>query len=36
VLEAGAKRVVVVRAITEARDPEAAARELKTALLANA
>ncbi|MBF6472976.1 MULTISPECIES: thiamine phosphate synthase [Nocardia] len=35
-LEAGAKRVVVVRAITEARDPEAAARELKTALLANA
>ncbi|WP_246349871.1 hypothetical protein [Nocardia barduliensis] len=35
-LEAGAERVVVVRAITEARDPEAAARELKTALLANA
>ncbi|MFI2476419.1 thiamine phosphate synthase [Nocardia xishanensis] len=35
-LEAGAERIVVVRAITEARDPEAAARELKSALLANA
>ncbi|WP_040792887.1 thiamine phosphate synthase [Nocardia paucivorans] len=33
VLAAGATRVVVVRAITEAEDPEAAARELKTALL---
>ncbi|MFR9750621.1 thiamine phosphate synthase [Nocardia sp. 004] len=32
-LEAGATRIVVVRAITEASDPEAAARELKTALL---
>ncbi|MEV5836568.1 thiamine phosphate synthase [Nocardia sp. NPDC052112] len=36
VLAAGAERVVVVRAITEARDPEAAARHLKTALIANA
>lgn len=35
VLAAGANRIVVVRAITEARDPEAAARQLKTALLAN-
>ncbi|MEV0028674.1 thiamine phosphate synthase [Nocardia sp. NPDC050793] len=35
-LAAGAERIVVVRAITEARDPEAAARELKSALLANA
>jgi thiamine-phosphate pyrophosphorylase len=35
-LEAGADRIVVVRAITEARDPEAAARELKAALLDNA
>ncbi|MEU2255708.1 thiamine phosphate synthase [Nocardia xishanensis] len=35
-LEAGAERIVVVRAITEARDPAAAARELKSALLANA
>lgn len=35
-LEAGADRIVVVRAITEARDPEAAARELKIALLENA
>ncbi|MFE3617879.1 thiamine phosphate synthase, partial [Streptomyces anulatus] len=34
VLGAGARRVVVVRAITEAADPEAAARELKQALLA--
>lgn len=33
VLAAGATRVVVVRAITAAEDPEAAARELKTALL---
>ncbi|MGY4100185.1 thiamine phosphate synthase [Nocardia sp. R16R-3T] len=36
VLAAGAERIVVVRAITEARDPEAAARHLKTALLTNA
>ncbi|WP_433600911.1 thiamine phosphate synthase [Nocardia sp. CA-135953] len=35
VLAAGAERIVVVRAITEARDPEAAARHLKTALLHN-
>ncbi|MEV0331216.1 thiamine phosphate synthase [Nocardia sp. NPDC050717] len=34
VLSAGARRVVVVRAITEAADPEAAARELKQALVA--
>jgi thiamine-phosphate pyrophosphorylase len=33
VLEAGARRIVVVRAITAADDPAAAARELKTALL---
>ena len=32
VLEAGARRVVVVRAITAAEDPAAAARELVTAL----
>ena len=32
VLEQGARRVVVVRAITEAADPEAAARELRAAL----
>jgi thiamine-phosphate pyrophosphorylase len=32
VLEAGARRVVVVRAITAADDPEAAARELSSAL----
>jgi thiamine-phosphate pyrophosphorylase len=32
VLEAGARRVVVVRAITAAEDPRAAAQELKTAL----
>ena len=32
VLDAGATRVVVVRAITEAEDPEAAARQLKAAL----
>jgi thiamine-phosphate pyrophosphorylase len=32
VLERGATRVVVVRAITEAADPEAAARELREAL----
>jgi thiamine-phosphate pyrophosphorylase len=31
-VEAGARRAVVVRAITEARDPEAAARELKDLL----
>ncbi|MCM6777362.1 thiamine phosphate synthase [Nocardia sp. CDC159] len=36
VLAAGADRVVVVRAITEARDPEAAARALKQRLLENA
>ena len=34
VLDAGARRVVVVRAITAADDPEAAARELKAALTA--
>ncbi|WP_409371219.1 thiamine phosphate synthase [Mycolicibacterium fluoranthenivorans] len=34
VLEAGARRIVVVRAITEAEDPEAAARHLKDALTA--
>ncbi|KZB87202.1 thiamine phosphate synthase [Amycolatopsis regifaucium] len=32
VLEAGASRIVVVRAITEAEDPEAAARTLRSAL----
>ena len=32
VLERGARRVVVVRAITEAADPEAAARELRAEL----
>ncbi|HVW40909.1 MAG TPA: thiamine phosphate synthase [Amycolatopsis sp.] len=32
VLAAGARRIVVVRAITEAEDPEAAARRLKAAL----
>jgi thiamine-phosphate pyrophosphorylase len=32
VLERGARRVVVVRAITEAADPEPAARELRAAL----
>src|SRR5829696_8941495 len=32
VLERGATRIVVVRAITEAEDPEAAARELRAAL----
>ncbi|WP_098455056.1 thiamine phosphate synthase [Sanguibacter antarcticus] len=32
VVEAGARRVVVVRAVTEAPDPEAAARGLRTAL----
>lgn len=32
VIEAGARRVVVVRAITEAGDPEAAARQLKDRL----
>jgi len=32
VLDAGARRVVVVRAITEASDPEAAARQLKDRL----
>ncbi|MCC3317693.1 thiamine phosphate synthase [Nocardia africana] len=36
VLAAGADRVVVVRAITAARDPQAAARELKQRLLENA
>lgn len=34
VLEAGARRVVVVRAITAAEDPTAAARELSAALAA--
>jgi thiamine-phosphate pyrophosphorylase len=32
VVEAGARRIVVVRAITEAEDPEAAARELRDGL----
>jgi thiamine-phosphate pyrophosphorylase len=32
VVEQGARRIVVVRAITEAPDPEAAARELRAAL----
>ncbi|RKQ92271.1 thiamine-phosphate pyrophosphorylase [Solirubrobacter pauli] len=32
VVERGATRIVVVRAITEAEDPEAAARELRSAL----
>jgi thiamine-phosphate pyrophosphorylase len=32
VLDAGARRVVVVRAITEARDPVAEARELSGTL----
>ncbi|MDQ7808269.1 thiamine phosphate synthase [Amycolatopsis sp. A133] len=32
VLDAGASRIVVVRAITEAEDPEAAARELRARL----
>ncbi|ONF64463.1 thiamine phosphate synthase, partial [Amycolatopsis keratiniphila] len=32
VLGAGASRIVVVRAITEAEDPEAAARTLRSAL----
>ncbi len=36
VFAAGADRVVVVRAITEARDPQAAARSLKRRLLENA
>lgn len=36
VLEAGATRIVVVRAITAADDPEAAARALKQRLLDNA
>jgi thiamine-phosphate pyrophosphorylase len=34
VLAAGARRVVVVRAITEAADPEAAARSLRARLAA--
>lgn len=34
VLEAGARRIVVVRAITAADDPRAAAAELKAALTA--
>jgi thiamine-phosphate pyrophosphorylase len=34
VLQAGARRIVVVRAITAAHDPQAAALELRTALLA--
>jgi thiamine-phosphate pyrophosphorylase len=32
VVDAGAQRVVVVRAITQADDPEAAARQLRTAV----
>jgi thiamine-phosphate pyrophosphorylase len=32
VLERGARRIVVVRALTEAADPEATARALRTAL----
>jgi thiamine-phosphate pyrophosphorylase len=32
VLDAGAQRIVVVRAITQADDPEAAARRLRAAL----
>ncbi|MCY9784756.1 thiamine phosphate synthase [Nocardiopsis sp. EMB25] len=36
VLEAGARRVVVVRAITEAEDPRAAAAELRARLAARA
>jgi thiamine-phosphate pyrophosphorylase len=36
VLEAGARRVVVVRALTEAADPFEAARRLKERLLAAA
>lgn len=36
VLAAGATRIVVVRAITDARDPEKAARELKQRVLENA
>lgn len=36
VVERGATRIVVVRAITEAEDPEAAARELRAALEAPA
>jgi len=35
VLDAGARRIVVVRAITEAEDPTAAARTLKDALLSH-
>jgi thiamine-phosphate pyrophosphorylase len=34
VVAAGARRVVVVRAITEAEDPETAARSLRAALVA--
>ncbi|HEV7360984.1 MAG TPA: thiamine phosphate synthase [Mycobacterium sp.] len=34
VLEAGARRIVVVRAITAAEDPQAAAQQLRSALLA--
>ena len=34
VLEAGARRIVVVRAITEAADPAAAARRLRAAVTA--
>jgi thiamine-phosphate pyrophosphorylase len=34
VLEAGARRIVVVRAITAAEDPRAAAQQLRSALLA--
>ena len=34
VVAAGARRIVVVRAIRDAADPEAAARELRAALAA--
>jgi thiamine-phosphate pyrophosphorylase len=34
VLEAGARRIVVVRAITAAEDPRAAAEQLSSALAA--
>jgi thiamine-phosphate pyrophosphorylase len=33
VIEAGARRVAVLRALTEAEDPEAVARQIKSALL---
>ena len=34
VLDAGARRIVVVRAITAAQDPQAAAQQLRSALVA--